>query len=80
MPYEQSAQMSGRHPERIREVLDGLAVVEEPALDEPQGTRDCRRRAEPCGGAWRSLGSTPQARAEARSRRGGRRGEKDHVA
>jgi len=36
VPHEQSAQMSGRHAERVREVLDRLAVVEESPLDEPQ--------------------------------------------
>ena len=80
MPYEQSAQMSGRHPERIREVLDGLAVVEKPALDEPQRARDRRYRAVPRGCPGRGLGSTPQAGAETRSLGGGRSREKDHVA
>ena len=80
MSYEQSAQMSGRHPERIREVLDGIAVVEEPALDEPERTRDRGRRAVPRGCPRRGLGSTPQARAEARAFGGGRGREEDHVA
>src|SRR2546425_1398409 len=80
MPHEQSAQMPGRHSERIREVLDGLAVVEESALDEPQRPRDRSRRAEPRGCPWRGLGSTAQAWAEARPLGGGRGREKDHVA
>ena len=80
MPAEEPAQMSGRHPERIREVLDALAVVEEAALDQPQRSRDRGRRAVPRGCPGRGLGSTPQAGTEARSLGGGRGREEDHVA
>ncbi len=80
MPNEQSPQVSGRHPERIREVLDAPAVVEEPALDEPQGTRNRGRRAQPRGCPRRGLGSTAQAGAETRSLGGSCGGEEDHVA
>jgi len=34
--HEQSAQVPGRHTERVREIPDPLAVVEVSALDEPQ--------------------------------------------
>jgi MFS family permease len=37
MEREQAPQMAGRHAQRVREVVHGPAVVEEPALDEPQG-------------------------------------------
>ncbi len=33
MPAEEPAQMSGRHPQRIREVLDALAVVDRNARE-----------------------------------------------
>ena len=80
MLAEEPAQMSGGHSERIREVLDAPAVVEEPALDEPQGTRNRGRRAQPRGCPRRGLGSTAQAGAETRSLGGSCGGEEDHVA
>jgi len=36
VPPEQPAQVTRRHPEAVREILDRLAIVEVPALDEPE--------------------------------------------
>src|SRR6266567_4509890 len=47
VPPEQSAQMAARHAELLGEMLDGLAIVEEAALDETQGARNARRRTVP---------------------------------
>jgi hypothetical protein len=77
---EQATQMSGRHAERVGKIVDGPGVVEEPALDEAQRARDARGRPVPRRCAGRGLGSTSQARAEARALGGGRGGEEDDVA
>ena len=36
VPHEQSAQVAGRHPKHVGEIINSLAIVEESALDEPQ--------------------------------------------
>ncbi len=80
VPHEQSAQMSGRHPKRIGEILDALAIVQESALDEPQCACDCRRSTVPRRRPGCGLGSTPQAGTEPRALGGSRGGEEDDVA
>jgi hypothetical protein len=79
VPHEQSAQMSGRHPKRIGEILDALAIVQESALDEPQSACDGRRSSMPRRRPGCGLGSTPQAGAEARALGGSRGGEENDV-
>jgi len=79
VPHEQSAQMSGRHPKRIGEILDALAIVQESALDEPQCACDGRRRTVPRRRPGCGLGSTPQAGAETGALGGRRGGEEDDV-
>jgi hypothetical protein len=59
--------MSARHPEPLREILDGLAIVEEPLLDEPHCARDRRRSTVPRRCPWCGLGATPQAGAKPRA-------------
>jgi len=80
VPREQSAQMSGRHPKRIGEILDALAIVQESPLDEPQSACDCRRRTVPCRRPRCGLGSAPQAGAETGALGPSRGGEEDDVA
>jgi|SRR5882672_1160600 len=80
MGQEQSAQMPGRHPERIREILDCLAVVEEATINEAKRARDRRPGAVPRRRPGRGLRPAPQAGAETRALRGGRRGKEDDVS
>src|SRR5206468_12447416 len=60
--------------------FDAPAVVEESAIDEPEGAGDRRRGAVPRRRAGRRLRSTPQAGAEPSALGGGRGGEEDDVA
>lgn len=77
--HEQSPEMPARHPEPLGEVLDGLAIVEESALDEPHGARDRRRSPAPRRCPWRGLGATPQAGAKPRALSRGGSGKEDDV-
>jgi len=77
---EQPPQMTRRHPERLREVVDAPPVVEKAALDQPQRPRDARSSATPGGRSGRRLGPTAQAGTEPRALGRRRSGEEDHVA
>ena len=80
VPHEQATEISARHPERVGELLDGPAVVEEAAFDEAQGARDGRRGAMPRRCPRCGLGPTPQARTKARTLGRGRGGKEGDVA
>src|SRR5215470_8324668 len=68
------------HPARGRHGQGRGAVVEEPALDEPERARDGGTGPAPRRRARGRLRPAAQAGAEARMLRGGRRGEEDDVA
>src|SRR3989442_11639301 len=72
--------MSSRHPKRIGEILDALAVIQESAVDEPQCAGDRRGSTMPRRRPGCRLGSTPQARAEPGALGGSRGREEDDVA
>jgi len=72
--------MPGRHPERIREVLDRLVLIQKAAIDEAERARDRRPRAVPRRRPGRGFRSAPQAGAEARPLGGGGGGKEDDVS
>src|SRR5215472_3600114 len=77
---EQSPQMAGGHPERVREVVHAPSVVEEALLDQPQRPRHARGGPPPRRRPGRRLRPAAQARTEPRALRGGRGREEHDVA